>query len=51
MKDLGKIVIHIPAREGSKRVPKKNLRHMNGKPMISFVKPFLGRLLPIRIKL
>jgi len=37
MKDLGKIVLHIPAREGSKRVPKKNLRLMNGKPMISYV--------------
>lgn len=37
MKDLGKIVLHIPAREGSKRVPKKNLREMNGKPMISYV--------------
>ena len=36
MKDLGKIVIHIPAREGSKRVRKKNLREMNGKPMISY---------------
>lgn len=37
MKDLGKIIIHIPAREGSKRVPRKNLRLMNGKPMISYV--------------
>lgn len=37
MKDLGKIVLHIPAREGSKRVPRKNLRLMNGKPMISYV--------------
>ena len=37
MKDLRKIVLHIPAREGSKRVPKKNLREMNGKPMISYV--------------
>ena len=37
MKDLGKIVLHIPAREGSKRVHKKNLRNMNGKPMISYV--------------
>ena len=37
MKNLGKIVFHIPAREGSKRVPKKNLRNMNGKPMISYV--------------
>ena len=36
MKDLGKIVIHIPAREGSKRVPRKNLRDMNGRPMISY---------------
>ena len=37
MKDLGKIILHIPAREGSKRVPRKNMRHMNGKPMISYV--------------
>ena len=31
-----KIVLHIPARDGSKRVPKKNLRLMNGKPMIDY---------------
>jgi CMP-N-acetylneuraminic acid synthetase len=37
MKKSGKIVLHIPAREGSKRVPRKNLRLMNGKPMISYV--------------
>jgi len=36
MKNLGKIVLHIPAREGSKRVPRKNMRDMNGKPMISY---------------
>lgn len=36
MKNLGKIVLHIPAREGSKRVPKKNIRLMNNKPMISY---------------
>lgn len=43
MKDLGKIVLHIPAREGSKRVRKKNLREMNGKPMISYaVEALLG---------
>jgi CMP-N,N'-diacetyllegionaminic acid synthase len=36
MKDLGKIVLHIPAREGSKRIRKKNLREMNGRPMISY---------------
>lgn len=37
MKNLGKVVLHIPAREGSKRVPRKNLREMCGKPMISYV--------------
>ncbi|MDY0193530.1 MAG: hypothetical protein RBR93_08385 [Aliarcobacter butzleri] len=36
MKDLGKIILHIPAREGSKRVPRKNMRDMNLKPMISY---------------
>jgi CMP-N-acetylneuraminic acid synthetase len=30
------IVLHIPAREGSKRVPQKNIRLMNGKPMIDY---------------
>ena len=37
MKKIGKVVLHIPARGGSKRVPKKNLREMNGAPMISYV--------------
>ncbi len=37
MKNLGKVILHIPAREGSKRVPKKNIREMNGKAMISYV--------------
>ncbi len=37
MRELGKIVLHIPAREGSKRVPRKNMRSMNGKPMITYV--------------
>ena len=36
MKNLGKIVLHIPARENSKRVPHKNIRIMNGYPMISY---------------
>ena len=36
MKDIGKVIIHIPARGGSKRVPRKNLRQMNGKPMVSY---------------
>ena len=31
-----KIVLHIPARDGSKRVPKKNIRLMNGRPMIDY---------------
>lgn len=36
MKNLGRVVLHIPAREGSQRVPKKNMRLMNGRPMISY---------------
>jgi len=36
MKDLGKIVLHIPAREGSKRVPRKNMRLMASNPMIYY---------------
>jgi CMP-N-acetylneuraminic acid synthetase len=36
MKDLGKIVLHVPAREGSKRIPRKNIRSMAGRPMISY---------------
>ncbi len=36
MRDLGKIVLHIPAREGSKRVPRKNMRLMYNKPMIYY---------------
>lgn len=36
MRDLGKVILHIPAREGSKRVPKKNIRLMNNRPMISY---------------
>ncbi len=33
---LGRIVAHIPARAGSKRVPSKNLRLLAGSPMISY---------------
>ena len=36
MKNLGKIILHIPAREGSKRVPGKNMRNINNKPMIAY---------------
>ena len=36
LKNLGKIILHIPAREGSKRVPRKNIRDLAGKPMISY---------------
>ncbi len=33
---IGKLVAHIPARGGSKRVPSKNLRYLAGKPMIAY---------------
>jgi CMP-N-acetylneuraminic acid synthetase len=33
---VNKIIAMIPARIGSKRVPKKNLRDLNGKPLISY---------------
>ncbi len=36
VKKLRKVVLHIPAREGSKRVPRKNIREMAGNPMISY---------------
>lgn len=32
----GKITVQIPARGGSKRIPNKNIRAMNGQPMISY---------------
>lgn len=32
-----KLIAMIPARAGSKRVPKKNIRMINGKPLISYV--------------
>jgi CMP-N,N'-diacetyllegionaminic acid synthase len=35
-RSLGRIVAHIPARAGSKRVPSKNLRPLAGSPMISY---------------
>ena len=31
-----KIICMIPARLGSKRVPRKNLRFLNGRPLISY---------------
>ena len=31
-----RLVIHIPARKGSKRVPRKNHRNLCGKPMIEY---------------
>ncbi len=34
---MAKIIAMIPARLGSKRVPKKNLRLINGKPLITYV--------------
>lgn len=36
MKDLGRLCCMIPARAGSSRVKSKNLRFLNGKPMISY---------------
>jgi len=36
MKKLGRVVGHIPARGGSKRVPIKNLRIINGKPLLQY---------------
>jgi CMP-N-acetylneuraminic acid synthetase len=33
---MNKIIAMIPARIGSKRVPKKNLRYLNGKPLITY---------------
>src|SRR2546423_15295887 len=32
-----KILAMIPARIGSKRIPKKNLRPLNGKPLIQYI--------------
>lgn len=36
MRDLGRIVGHIPARAGSKRVPSKNLRYLAGDPLLAY---------------
>ena len=36
MRDLGRIVGHIPARAGSKRVRSKNLRYLAGEPLLAY---------------
>jgi len=33
---LGKVIAHIPARGGSKRVPSKNKRYLAGKPVLAY---------------
>jgi CMP-N,N'-diacetyllegionaminic acid synthase len=37
MKCMTKVVAMIPARMGSKRIPKKNLRFLGGKPLVAHV--------------
>lgn len=36
VRDLGRVLVQIPARGGSKRVPAKNLRLLAGQPMIAY---------------
>ncbi len=36
MRDLGRVVINIPARAGSKRVKAKNLRDLCGQPLLAY---------------
>jgi len=36
MRDLGKVIVNIPARAGSKRVKAKNLRDLCGEPLLSY---------------
>lgn len=36
MRDLGRVLAHIPARAGSKRVKAKNLRLIDGEPLLSY---------------
>lgn len=36
MKDLGRVVVMIPARAGSKRVKAKNLRDLCGQPLLAY---------------
>lgn len=36
MKETGNIIMHIPARAGSKRVKTKNLRYIAGEPLLAY---------------
>jgi len=36
MKETGSIILHIPARAGSKRVKTKNLRYIAGEPLLAY---------------
>ncbi len=36
-RDIDTVVAYVPARLGSERVPKKNLRHLGGRPLVTHV--------------
>lgn len=36
MRELGRVIAQIPARAGSKRVPAKNLRLLDGRPLLAY---------------
>ena len=41
-----KIVVIIPARGGSKRLPNKNIKQLNGKPLISYSIEYAQKNIP-----
>ena len=46
MKNNTKILIIIPARSGSKRLPKKNVKQLNGKPLIAYSIEYAQKNIP-----